>query len=148
MDTHRAPTAAAGTRWGRAAVAGDARAPAVSVGSDPRRAHRDAVDPVGELPRDQGEAAAPADLDTGRNSCLGILTIRSGAGIPPEGTNALLVVQESAPSVRSASGARYPGREQVFVLHSAEAVSRALTTTIRSAVAVPIVGSGQGALGR
>jgi len=81
MDIHRAPAEAVDTRWGRAAVAGDAHQP-----------RRDTVDPVGELPRDHDEAAAPADLDTGRNSCLGILATRSGVRIPPEGTRALRVV--------------------------------------------------------
>jgi hypothetical protein len=128
VDSHRTPAEAAGTRRGLAAVAGDARVPAVSVGSDPGRARRDVVDPVGELSRDHGEAAAPADLDTGRNSCLGIVTIPSGEGIPPGGNDTPLVGPGICPSVRSASGARGRRARTVLVVHPAAAASRPLTT--------------------
>jgi hypothetical protein len=83
VDRHRAPAEAGGTRRGCAAVAGDARVPAVSIGADPGRARRDVVGPVGDLSRDHGEAAAPADLDTGRHSCVGIVRYRLAAAYPP-----------------------------------------------------------------
>jgi hypothetical protein len=93
VDSHRVPAEAAGTRRGCAAVAGDARVPAVSVGSDPGRARRDVVGPFGELARDYGEAAALVDLDTGRNSYLGIVTIPSGEGIRRGAENLIRAVQ-------------------------------------------------------
>jgi hypothetical protein len=128
VDSHRVPAEAAGTHRGLAAVAGDARVSAVSVGSGPGRARRDVVGPVGDLSRDHGEAVAPADLDTGRNSCLGIVTIPSGEGIPPGGNDPPLVGAGICSSIRSASGARAAGRERVLVVHPAAAVSRSLTT--------------------
>lgn len=106
VDTHRAPAGAAGTRRGLAAVVGEVRVSAVSVGSDPGRARRDVVGPAADLSRDHGEGAAPADLDTGRNSCLGIVAIPCCDGIPPGGNDTPLVGAGTCPQARSGSGAR------------------------------------------